>query len=202
MGVLFLLLLFPILAGQVQGRYTALDFAARPDASQSDEETSKAIRCGPILVRGSEELTETEVCQLLQRVSNGQLDPESRKLVEAEVLKKYYQRGFLEAALKWNEPEKSGDTSAPVVIVEVQEGPVYRLRRLEMIGNENTSDRVIRRRVALQEGAAFDEELLELSVRRINQLGIFEEFTRADVEVRVSKKGHFVDLAFRLREKP
>jgi outer membrane protein assembly factor BamA len=70
-----------------------------------------------------------------------------------------------------------------------------------MMGNENTRDRIIRRRVALQEGTAFDEELLELSIKRINQLGIFEEFTREDVAVRVNKKGHFVDLTFRLREK-
>jgi outer membrane protein assembly factor BamA len=69
------------------------------------------------------------------------------------------------------------------------------------MGNENTSDRVIRRRVALQEGTAFDEELLDLSIKRINQLGIFEEFRREDIEVVVSKKGHFVDLTFKLREK-
>jgi outer membrane protein assembly factor BamA len=70
-----------------------------------------------------------------------------------------------------------------------------------MIGNENTRDRVIRRRVALDEGWPFDEELLELSIKRINQLGIFEEFRREDVGIRVNSKGHYVDLVFNLKEK-
>jgi outer membrane protein assembly factor BamA len=139
---------------------------------------------------------------LLGDVSNNPLEPGSQKLVEKEVLKEYYRRGFLDAGLSWSESEKTADASAPDVIVEVTEGPVYHLRRLEMIGNGNTRDRVIRRRVALQEGAVFDEELLELSLKRINQLGIFEDFTRGDVVVTANKKGHFVDLVFRLREKP
>lgn len=201
MKIMCLLLLLPIVCEPVQMRSNANDFAALQDASRSDEETSKGIRCGRVLVRGSEQLTQTELCHLLDGISNNPLDPESHKAVEADVLREYYRRGFLEAALSWSEAEKTSGTSAPVVIVDVAEGPIYRLRRLEMIGNENTRDRVIRRRVALEEGAAIDEELLELSVKRINQLGIFEEFTRGDVEVRVNKKGHFVDLAFRLREK-
>ena len=136
-------------------------------------------------------------------VSNNPLESESRKSVEEEVLKEYYRRGFLDAGLRWSEAEKTADdASAPDVIVDVTEGPVYQLRRLEMIGNQNTHDRVIRRRVALQEGAVFDEQLLELSIKRINQLGIFEDFTRGDVEVTANKRGHFVDLVFRLREKP
>ena len=43
-----------------------------------------------------------------------------------------------------------------------------------MHGNRNARDVVIRRRVVLEEGLPFDEELLVLSITRINQLGIFE----------------------------
>lgn len=48
---------------------------------------------------------------------------------------------------------------------------------------------------------AFDEELLDLSIKRINDLGIFEEFRREDIEIKVNKKGKFVDLRFKLKEK-
>jgi outer membrane protein insertion porin family len=201
MKAICLLLLLPIVGEPVQMRATP-HFAALPKAPQSDGETPKQTQCGRVLVRGSEQLTQTELCRMLGGVSNNPLERESQKSVEEEVLREYYRRGFLDAGLSWSEAEKTADASVPGVIVDVTEGPVYHLRRLEMIGNQNTRDRVIRRRVALQEGAVFDEELLELSIKRINQLGIFEEFTRGDVEVRVSKKGHFVDLAFRLREKP
>ena len=202
MRVLCLLLLLPIGWASLQTRASARHVAAFADASQSDEETPKQTQCGRVLIRGAEQLTQTELCRLLGEVSNNPLERESQKSVEEEVLKEYSRRGFLDAALSWSEPEKTADASAPGVSVDVTEGPVYHLRRLEMIGNQNTRDRVIRRRVALQEGAVFDEDLLDLSIKRINQLGIFEDFTRGDIEVTANKKGHFVDLAFRLREKP
>ena len=202
MRIMCLLLLLPIGRASLQARPSARHVTALADASQSDEGTPKQTQCGRVLVRGSEQLTPIELCRLLGGVSNNPLEPESQKSIEEEILKEYYRRGFLDAGLSWSEAKKTADASAPGAIVDVTEGPVYHLRRLEMIGNQNTRDRVIRSRVALQEGAVFDEELLELSIKRINQLGIFEDFTRGDVEVRVNRKGHFVDLAFRLQEKP
>ncbi len=201
MRIMCLLLLLPIESASLQTRPSARHVTAVADASQSDE--APKTQGGRVLVRGSQQFSEIELCRLIGGVSNNPLESESRKSVEEEVLKEYYRRGFLDAGLRWSEAEKTADdASAPDVIVDVTEGPVYQLRRLEMIGNQNTHDRVIRRRVALQEGAVFDEQLLELSIKRINQLGIFEDFTRGDVEVTANKRGHFVDLVFRLREKP
>jgi outer membrane protein insertion porin family len=201
MKIMFLLLLLSSLLQPVQQKATTHDLPTLPQEAQSDDDTPKEIQCGQILVRGSEQLTQTEICHLLDGVTKNPLDSESRKSAQTSLIKEYHRRGFLEAALSWNDAEKKADTSTPAVILVLKEGPIYELRRLEMHGNATTRDRVIRRRVALQEGAAFDEELLELSIKRINQLGIFEEFTREDVEVVINKKEHFVDLAFRLREK-
>jgi outer membrane protein assembly factor BamA len=201
MKILFLLVLLPILMQPTQGEATIHAFATPPQEAQAEEAAAKEILCGQILVRGSELLTQTELCHLLDTVTQTPLDIESRNSAQTGILKEYHRRGFMEAALSWNEGEKKADPSAPAVVLIIKEGPAYELRRLEMIGNATTRDRVIRRRVALQEGTTFDEELLELSIKRINRLGIFEEFTREDVEMRVNKKGHFVDLTFRLREK-
>jgi outer membrane protein insertion porin family len=201
MKIMFLLLLLPILMQPVQHRATTHGFAALQQEAQADEEVAKEIRCGQLVVRGSEQLTQTELCHLLDGVIRNPLDSQSRNFVQASLIREYHRRGFLEAALSWDEGEKQADPSAAAVVLIVKEGPAYQLRRLEMTGNATTRDRVIRRRVALEEGTTFDEELLELSIKRINRLGIFEEFTSEDVEVRVNKKGHFVDLTFRLREK-
>ena len=198
MRIMCLLLLLPIGSAALQTKASS-QVTALAASSQSGEETPKQTQCGQVLVRGSEQLTQTELCRMLGGVSHNPLE---RRSIEEEVLKEYYRRGFLDAELRWSEAEKTTDAATPGVIVDVAEGPVYHLRRLEMYGNQNTRDRVIRRRVALQEGAVFDEDLLELSIKRINQLGIFENFTRDDVQVRRSKKGHFVDLTFQLREKP
>src|SRR5262249_60489050 len=106
------------------------------------------------------------------------LDSEARDAAGARVINEYHRRGFLGADLAWSDAEKGADTSAPAAILTITEGEVYRLHRLEMVGNETTRDNVIRRRVALNQDWPFDEELLALSIKRINQLGIFEEFMR------------------------
>jgi outer membrane translocation and assembly module TamA len=200
MRILFSLLLLAILVQPANVGAARSSSGLRQDL-QSDEDAPEDIRCGQILVSGSDQLTRTEMCQLLGEASGHPFDSETRQLAHATLITEYRRRGFLEADLSWNETERNADPSAPAVILVVKEGPVYRLHRLEMIGNANTRDRVIRRRVALNEGTPFDEDLLRLSIRRINQLGIFEEFTRDDIEARVNKKGHYVDLRFRLKEK-
>jgi outer membrane protein assembly factor BamA len=198
-------ILFPLLLLAVAIQLANLDAARAPSAprqdSQSNEDAPDDIRCAQILVRGCDQLTPAELCKLLERVVENPLDSESLQSARDNVIKEYRRRGFLETDVSWNESERNAEPSAPGVVFTIKEGPVYSLRRLEMIGNANTRDRVIRRRVALDEGTPFDEDLLELSIKRINQLGIFEDFTRDDIEAKVNKKGHYVDLRFRLREK-
>lgn len=141
-------------------------------------------------------------CAFLDQVSDNLHDSQLRDSLQAQIIKEYHRRGFLEATINWKDVEKPNPSaSATTVVLSITEGPVYRLRRLEMMGNAQTRDRVIRRRVVLNEDGPFDEELVELSIKRINELGIFEESKREDIEVKVNKKGKFVDLTFRLKEK-
>jgi outer membrane protein assembly factor BamA len=86
------------------------------------------------------------------------------------------------------------------VIIEIEEGAVFRLRRLEFIGNKTTRDRIVRRRVLQQEGEPYSQELMEKSVNRLNGLRRFEKLTMADVESRIDEKEFFVDLLVRLKE--
>ena len=165
------------------------------------DEPSKIIRCGAILIRGCEQLTNPELCHFLEGASDNPLDSNFSTLAATGLINEYRRRGFLDASLSWKGVERQAASSTSAMTLKIQEGPIYRLRRLEMVGNRTTHDKVIRRRVAIEEGTPFDEELLELSIRRINRLGIFEEFTRGDVDVAVNRKEHFVDLTFNLREK-
>jgi outer membrane protein assembly factor BamA len=198
--VCLLMLLLAMIAQPTRSGTSPDPLTSRQDP-QSDEDAPADIQCGPVLVRGSDQFTRAELCQLLEAVSRNPLDSESRDSARDRVIKKYHGRGFLEADLSWKDAEKSADASAPAAILVITEGQVYRLRRLEMVGNENTRDRVIRRRVALDEGWPFDEELLDLSIKRINQLGIFEDFGKEDVGIKINRKGHYVDLVFSLKEK-
>ena len=199
MRVCFFLVLLAIIPLQIKPGARPDSFAGGDDL-QSDEEVPD-ILCGEILVRGSDQLTRTELCQLLDQASKNPLDPESRDSAGARVINEYHRRGFLGADLAWSDAEKGADTSAVAAILTITEGEVYRLHRLEMHSNRNTRDVVIRRRVVLDEGWPFDEGLLALSIKRINQLGIFEEFRREDVSVKLNRKQHYVDVVFHLREK-
>ena len=86
------------------------------------------------------------------------------------------------------------------VSIQVDEGDVFRLRRLEIIGNAKTRDQIVRRRVLQQEGEPYSQELMEKSLNRLNRLRRFEKLTMADVEIRVDEKDPFVDLLVHLKE--
>jgi outer membrane protein insertion porin family len=60
------------------------------------------------------------------------------------------------------------------VNVKVFEGDKFYLGRLEVQGNTNTRDKVIRREFALDEGDVLDMEAVKKSVTKIQQLGYFK----------------------------
>jgi outer membrane protein assembly factor BamA len=192
-GLILLLFMFP--AGW------SPSLAISQNANQ-DENAPSESQCGQIVVRGSEHLTQAELCRFLELDLDTLSNSQARDSVAAKIIKEYNRRGFLDAVLSWKGAEDSANPASvtPVLLI-VTEGPVYRLRRLEFIGNSTTRDNVIRRRVAFNPNDAFDEELLELSIKRINELGLFYEFKREDVEVKANKKGKFVDLVFNLKER-
>src|SRR5262249_36393216 len=138
-------------------------FSFSLDTPQSDDESPKEVRCGRILVRGSEQLTQPELCRLLEGISQSMADSQLLVIAGEYLIKEYRRRGFLDATVAWGTTEHKAGSSAPAPILTITEGPVYHVRKLEMMGNTTTRDWVIRRRVALNEDAPFDEELLELS---------------------------------------
>ncbi|HZM89777.1 MAG TPA: hypothetical protein VFF31_24860 [Blastocatellia bacterium] len=71
-------------------RTATYDFAILPQEPQSDEDPRKEINCGRILVHGSEQFTQTELCQLLDGGVGPQLDSESRNTVQSNITKANY----------------------------------------------------------------------------------------------------------------
>ncbi|MGV6801821.1 MAG: outer membrane protein assembly factor BamA [bacterium] len=64
---------------------------------------------------------------------------------------------------------------------EVNEGPRVYVDQINIKGNTQTLDRVIRREIRLAEGDAFNRVLLDRSERRINSLGFFSDVTIEEV---------------------
>ncbi|MBI3046671.1 MAG: outer membrane protein assembly factor BamA [Acidobacteria bacterium] len=76
-------------------------------------------------------------------------------------------------------PPPPGPPSVDVTM-RLQEGQQYFVNRITFVGNATTRDNVIRREMRLVEGAVFNTEALKYSVRRLNQLGYFEQINAQD----------------------
>ncbi|MCI0523685.1 MAG: BamA/TamA family outer membrane protein, partial [Acidobacteria bacterium] len=85
--------------------------------------------------------------------------------------------------------------------IEVEEGRQFTLRRLEFIGNINTRDRVLRREVVLNEGDAYNKRYWDLSILRLNQLGLFDEIKEKDAITRTNDRDQTVDIDLQVKER-
>ncbi len=85
----------------------------------------------------------------------------------------YKTRGYVYAYPDPQFTEVGGDHRVDVN-VKIFEGEKFYLGRLEVSGNTNTRDKVIRREFALDEGDVFDMDAVKKSVTKIQQLGYFK----------------------------
>lgn len=116
------------------------------------------------------------------------------------IRKMYGSRGYI----NWNYiPKQDIDPAARTFnfALEFDEGQQYRVRRIDIAGNTSARDRTIRETLLLDEGDVFNFELLEQSIARLNQLGIFKEIKESDFEVRPDKETPEVDIFIRLHDK-
>ena len=90
------------------------------------------------------------------------------------------------------------------ITLRIDEGPQYFVNRITFTGNTTTRDKVIRREMRLVEGDVFNSESLKYSVRRINQLGYFQQIQEQDTtSVDVKKnptRENTVDVTLKLTE--
>ncbi len=77
----------------------------------------------------------------------------------------------------------------------------YFVRRITFEGNTTTRDKVIRRELLLDEGQIYNNQLWELSILRLNQLGYFDKIKPEDAELKRNVKAGTVDINLKLKEK-
>jgi outer membrane protein insertion porin family len=115
----------------------------------------------------------------------------------------YGDRGYINASAEL-EPEFTDTTAEEGEVaftIRVEEGKQYTLRRLEFIGNTNTRDRVMRREVAINEGDPYSKRLWDISILRLNQLGLFEEVKEKDAITRTNDRDQTVDIDLQVKER-
>ena len=95
-----------------------------------------------------------------------------------------------------------GESSVDVTL-KLTEGQQYFVNRLTFVGNTTTRDNVIRREMRVIEGNVFNTEALKYSIRRLNQLGYFQNLEQSPDAVDVQKtpgSPNEVDVTLKLQE--
>ena len=86
--------------------------------------------------------------------------------------------------------------------VDIDEGKVFYVSRIEFQGNTITRDRVIRRELLLDEGSVYNSQLWEYSILRLNQLEYFEPLkVDTDSEAHQDPDNGTVELLLKVKEK-
>ena len=91
------------------------------------------------------------------------------------------------------------DSDGPAIQIEQAENRI--VNRIEFVGNEKTSDPVLRKAVSLKEGKPFKHRLLVRSLRRLNELKLFEELSERDVAIKAEKEGDQLYVLITVKEK-
>lgn len=98
-------------------------------------------------------------------------------------------------------PQIDADPETHIVNVTflIDEGPRVYIDRINIVGNTQTLDRVIRRELRINEDDAFNRVLLDRSRNRIRALGYFKEVEIEEVPNEVADR---VDLNIKVQEQP
>jgi len=82
---------------------------------------------------------------------------------------------------------------------EVQPGKVVSFERIEIVGNEKTRDKVIRRELRIYEGERFSGSGMRTSKQRVNALGFFES---AEITTKPGSSDDKVVAVIEVKERP
>lgn len=77
----------------------------------------------------------------------------------------------------------------------------YLIRRIEFIGNENTRDRVLRRRILLQEGNVFRRAILIKSLANLSKLKMIYPVRLSDVMAQLNDEEKTIDVLMCFKER-
>ena len=130
---------------------------------------------GSIRVETALEKLDAQVLQSVVPIQEGQLFRGS--LIETTIDSLTYAAGIAGYAFVDVRPQVSVNeqTGRVDITFAIDEGPRVYIERVNIVGNTQTLDRVIRRELRISEGDAFNRILLDRSRNRVRALGFFKE---------------------------
>ena len=160
---------------------------------------------GKISVEDNTEFTADQIKSVLA-IKPGEIvrGPDINKGMEN--LKKIYgTRGYIqfdpELNIDWHDSTTDPEKGVADLNFRLTEGKQFTLHRLDFIGNTFTRDSVLRREVLFNEGERYNQQLWDLSLLRLNQLGFFDQIKPEDATVNTDERKGLVDLTLKVQEK-
>lgn len=150
-------------------------------------------------------LVSKEAFSFLMTVKEGEIFSRSRLQQDIQAITTLYQD---EAYAYVNvTPLTSVDPETRTVDLtfDIQQGKKVRWERIEIVGNEKTRDKVIRRELRIFEGELFNGSALQVSKNRVTALGFFEPDPRTGTVEISTRRGSSDDLivgTVEVKEKP
>jgi outer membrane protein assembly complex protein YaeT len=116
----------------------------------------------------------------------------------SQLTEHYTDRGFYFASVtprtRLSEEEGTVD-----VVFEVRKGPLYFIRRVDVVGNTVTVDSVVRREIPIVEGQLYSQRAILLARERVRRLGFFEE---VEFDMKPTDEPEQLDLEVSVVERP
>ena len=153
---------------------------------------------GDVDVAGDESI---DLDALRERLGLKTEEPFNRSMLNADLknLEQFYtDRGFFAAEVA-PLTQVSEDDKIVDITFEVAKGPLFFVREIDISGNTNTIDTVIRREVPTVEGELYSARELRASNARIRSLGFFEDIS---LDAKLTDFEDQLDLQVRVIERP
>jgi outer membrane protein insertion porin family len=167
----------------------------------------RLYRLGDVKIEGNSIFSE-QVIRSVIGLNKGDVASGERiyKSLFEELRKLYGQAGFIQYEADPEPTYTDSPTNPREGVVDytitINEGRQFTLRRLEFAGNTFTRDNVLRREFILNEGDIYNQNYVEYSVLRLNQLGFFDPVDKdKDVDFRQNEEEGLVDVTVKVTER-
>ena len=155
-------------------------------------------RVGSVDVQGDPSL---DLIALRERVrlKEGEIFNRSSLTADVEDLERYYtDRGFFYASVSPRTNLEESDLTVDVAF-DVQKGDLHFIREIDVTGNTNTVDEVVRREMRVVEGQLYSARGVNRSRDRVKRLGFFED---VEFEAKATDYQEQLDLDLKVVERP
>lgn len=155
-------------------------------------------RVGSVDVQGDPSL-DLDALRGRVRLKEGEVFDRSSLTSDVEDLERYYtDRGFFYASVSPRTRLEESDLTIDVAF-EVQKGELHFIREIDVTGNTNTIDEVVRREMRVVEGQLYSARSVNRSRDRVKRLGFFED---VEFEAKPTDYQEQLDLDLKVVERP